>query len=1148
MQDFSLCKAYAIGISKPKQTMLKSDLIKCRFAVRVMKLTAFILLAGLLHVSAKSPAQGKITIKEKDASLVKIFTQINKQTGYNFLFTNEEMRNAKPVTIEVKNAALKDVLEICFKNQPFSYTVSGNIIAILSKKNQEGDNGKNLNSGAPIDIRGKVFDENGRPVVGATVNIKGTKKNTTTDQDGEFRFTQVEKDATLVFSSVNMEPFQYFIAGQTEVVIRLKTKTSQLDEVQIIAYGQTTKRFLTGNVGTVKSTEIERQPVGNALLALEGRVPGLFITQNTGISGGGVTVRILGQNSIQSGNDPLYIVDGMPISSQLPQTGLEQLILGTSGTVAAGSLQASGNPLTYLNPSDIESIEILKDAEATAIYGSRAANGAILITTKKGKAGKTTVDINMNQGWGSVTRKLDLLNTRQYLDMRYEAYKNDGLDWRDPSVSANDLKIWDTTRYTDWQKELIGRTAHLTNVNATLSGGTTAIQYVVSGTYRNETTVFPLPSNFSDKKGSLHFNLNNASTTSRLRFQLTANYLLDNNRLPSADLTQSAVQTEPVAPSLYNADGSLNWALTPSGRTTFVNPLANQLKEYNNKTNNLVSNAEIGYQILTGLDLSSSFGYTNTQTDDFLPTPLLSIRPEWRNTVQQRSAAYGERNLNSYNIEPKITYKRTIRKLKAEALLGSTILQSRASGKTLQGTGYTSDQILKDVRAAANLSVSNSFESQYKYNAFFGRLSFNWQDKYILNVSARRDGSSRFGPANQFHNFGAVGGAWIFSKENVFKENVSWLSFGKLRVSYGTTGNDQIADYLYLSTYNSLYGVQVPYQGVTSTMPTSLPNPYIQWEQTRKFQVGFDLGLLRDRILLNATYARNRSSNQLTPYTVPVTTGFDNYIQNFPATVQNTSLEFSLSTTNISRKNIKWTSNFNLTIPRNKLIAFPNLSTSSYANTLIIGQPVNIIKVFHMSGVNQTTGLYEFIDSNGNVTNFPTYGIDNNTVISTAPKVYGGFQNGITYKGISIDFLLQFVKQVGQNLSFGYPSNIATPGSFFRGASNQPVTVLDRWRKAGDNVPIQRYSSFLGDPGVNYAFSSDAAFSDASYLRLKNISISYSLPANWIRKISLQNCRFYIQGQNLLTFTSYKGLDPENQSFIALPPLKMLTIGFQVQL
>lgn len=1129
MQTATVGKTIGIAQLKPKLCLLHGQVLTQ--TVRVMKITGILLLATCLHVCGKGHSQ-TVTLSEKDAPLEKIFRAIEQQTDFVFFADFALLQKAKAVTINVKGMPLQEALDICFKEQPLSYSIVGKNIVVDLRGGEMKEKAGAIQGLALIDVRGRVTNEENDPVAGVSVLVKGTKMGTSTNGDGEFVLNNVPDDAILVLTAVNIQTVEEAINGRRNLELKVKGKTGKLDEVQVIAYGKTSQRFNVGNVTTVKAEDIEKQPVQNPLLALQGRVPGLVVTQTTGIPGGGVTVRIQGQNSIRSGNDPLYVIDGVPYPSQL---------LAPDGPLVNGS------PLNYINPSDIESIDVLKDADATAIYGSRAANGAILITTKKGKVGRTKVDLNFQQGWGKVTRKVDMLNTRQYLDMRYEAYRNDGIDWRDPAVSADDLKVWDTTRYTDGQKELIGGTAKYTNVNVAVSGGTAAIQFIVGGTYNRQTTVFP--GDFDDKRGALHFTLNGSSNNQKFHFQLSGNYIFDDNHLPNTDLTRVAINLEPVAPPFYNPDGTLNWALNASGASTWENPLVYTLyQDYSNITKNLVSNALVSYDILPGLAVKSSFGYTNLQTNTYLPVPLESFRPEDRRFIQ-RQALYHYRTMNSWIIEPQITYNEIFWMGKFEALIGTSIQQNNNDALDLRGTGYTSNVVLSDIRSAAVVQVSSTNVSEYRYNALFGRLGYTWANKYIINLNARRDGSSRFGGNNKFHNFGSIGLGWLFSQEKLIKEAVPFLSFGKLRASYGTTGNDQIPDYSYLSLYGSIFNVGIPYQSNNGLSAFRIPNPNLQWEQTRKWQIGIDLGFLNDRILINATYARNRSSNQLLQLSLPAVTGFEGITENFPALIQNTSCEFSVNTINIKGRVINWSSNFNLTIPRNKVVSFPNFEESSYAagfGGVIVGQPLGIQKGYRYLGVDPATGRYLIADKNGAPTTSPIFPDDYLTLINTLPKYYGGFQNNVTYKSFQLDFLFQFVKQIGAKALFYNNSNL--PGEFYSTSSNQPVTVLNRWQKPGDNTSIGRYNT---DYTVNpYLVSgSDAGYSyAASYIRLKNVSFSWQFPAQWLQKANLQNGRIYFQGQNLVTITNYTGLDPENQTTNALPPLQLWTVGIQLGL
>jgi len=1112
-----------------------------RQALRIMRLTAFIILFACAQVAARGYSQ-TVTLSLHNAPIQQVFKEVFRQTGVSTIYRESLFEHFAPVTLHVKDASLDVVLAICFKDQPFTYEIVKMIIVIKEKPVIRSSELSSHAPNNPTLVRGIVKTSDGSPLAGANVVIKGTKLGSTTDINGEFVLQGMPPGKyTLEVSFMGYETFYVDIAvkeANLDITAILTRALSTLDEIQVIAYGTTTKRLNTGNVGTVKAEDIEKQPVSNPLLALEGRVPGLFITQANGLPGGGVTVHIQGQNSINNGTDPLYVIDGIPYVSQMLRTTTG----GTGGVLgSSGFSGGNGNPLNYINPADIESIDVLKDADATAIYGSRAANGAILITTKKGKAGQTKADINLQQGWGQITRKLDLLNTQQYLQMRHEALKNDGISV--PSSTDYDINgLWDTTRNTDWQKILIGGTAKNTNINASVSGGNATTQYLVGGTYHRETTVFP--GDFADQKGSLHFNFNNVSQNQKFRIQLSGNYLVDNNQLPYADFTGTALQLPSDAPILYNADGTLNWAPNASGSSSWTNPLTPLYNSYQNKTNNLIGNAILGYRILPDLDIKSNFGYINIQTNELQATQWLASKPEYRPFGPLlRAAFYSYSNINSWIIEPQATYSRIIGKAKLDVLVGTTIQQNNSNGLDLQGRGYNSDALLSDIHSAATVNVSSSANSVYKYNAVFSRINYNWQDKYIIDITGRRDGSSRFGSQNQFHNFGSIGAAWIFTQESFVQNNLPFISYGKLRGSYGTTGNDQIGDYQFLNLYN-IINPTVPYQGTTGLVTNGLPNPYLQWEETKKLQVGMDLGFLKDRIILTTNYVHNRSSNQLLGYQLPIITGVTSITENFPATIQNTAWEFMVNTTNIKTRSFSWVSSVNLTIPQNKMVAFPNLASSSYASSIIIGQPFGILKKYHFLGVDPTTGKYQFADSHGNPTSSPNPSTDNTVLITTLPKFYGGFLNSFSYKGFQLDIMFQFVKQLGSsNPSFGIA---IVPGY---AGYNQPVSVLSRWQKPGDISSIQRYNSDLSIYSqFNNLRSSDANYLDASYIRLKNLSLSFQLPGKWRQKVNLQDCRVSVQGQNLLTITKFKGIDPETQSINSLPPLRILTVGLKVGL
>ncbi|MBO9573024.1 MAG: SusC/RagA family TonB-linked outer membrane protein, partial [Chitinophagaceae bacterium] len=766
----------------------------------------------------------------------------------------------------------------------------------------------------------------------------------------------------LIISSVSYGTREIKISDiNTPLILALEKNISQLDEVQYIAYGQTTKRFTTGNTNTVSASDIAKQPINNPLLALQGRVPGLYIEQASGLPGSGVTVRIQGQNSMNSGNDPLYVIDGIPYSSQLIRSTWPTL-LGSSGNTVA-----SGNPFSFINAADIESISVLKDADATAIYGSRAANGAILVTTKKGKSGPTRFDISYQNGWAKVPKMMELLNTNQYLEMRHEALKNDGI--ANPGPTDYDINgSWDTTRFTDWQKELIGGTAQYSDLQLNISGGNGTVRYLLGGTYHKETSVFP--GDLSDAKSAIHFNISNISTDRRFKLEFTGNYLNDDNELPARDLTADALKLPPHSPSLYNADGTLNWATRSDGIATWRNPLSYLLQRFRIRTSNLLVNSLIAYEFLPGLELKSSFGFNKLATNENISFPSIAEAPQDR-PFFPRVGVFGNGNIQSWIVEPQVVYNRSIGDLKCDILIGSTFQQTKTNQISVAGLGYTNDLILEDLSAAANIiNWAPTIARDYKYNSIYGRAGFNVYDKYIINFTARRDGSSRFGKENLFHTFGSVGSAWIFSKEKFIDKHLPFISFGKLKGSYGTTGNDQIDDYRILNRYTPI-NADVPYQNSTGLTINELPNPYLQWEKTKKLEFGIDLGFFTDKILATVYYYSNETFNQLLPYSLPLLTGFDGIIKNFPAKVRNKGWEFSINTVNITSKKFRWSTDANLTIAENKLVSYPDFESSPYARTLEVGQSINIQKVYHFLGVNSGTGIYQFADKNGHPTSDP---------------------------------------------------------------------------------------------------------------------------------------------------------------------------------
>lgn len=967
-------------------------------------------------------------------------------------------------------------------------------------------------------IKGYITDANGRPLTGASIRVKGSTTGTLTGQHGAFSI-QVEEGQLLTVTFIGYVTMEVRVtangitlaqgsAGQLVKEedgwkFRMASAETALEEVTINkGYYNTTRKFNTGNVSKVSSREISQQPVGNPLNALQGRMAGVQIVQTSGVPGSPVKVQIRGLNSLRTNNEansPLFIVDGVPFDSRA---------LGMRNAVIS-----QYTPFNALNPNDIASIEVLKDADATAIYGSRGANGVMLITTKKGKPGKTRLEIALSQAMGKTSRFMRVMNTREYLDVRYESFANDNMP-----IWGAELLRWDTTRYTDWQKELLGGTAMMTNAQVNISGGTQNTQFLLGGNVIRETAVFP--GSNANTKGGGHLNLNHQSENTKFRMALSVNYNFDHIIMPNADLTDEAIRLPPHAPEALKENGDMNVV------ENFANPYAYIFSRFNSSNEVMIANLNVSYELLPGLALKANLGYNTMRSDEM---NLNTVKANAAASSPIGSAAFGNGRTRSWVIEPQLDYNLMIRDSRFSAQLGSTLHDNVTRRQSLFGTGYTNDAFIENFLAAPEKIYTGFSYNQYRYTALFARVSYQYNGKYLLNLTGRRDGSSRFGPGRQFGNFGAVGLGWIFSEEPWLNSEI--ITYGKLRASYGVTGSDGIPDYGYMSTYLPVDN----YDNNTAAIPSRLENPQYAWESVRKFETGLELGFLEDRFFLTVSWFRNRSSNQLIGMPLSGVTGFSSLEYfNLPATVQNTGWEFELSSTNVRSRHFAWKTALNLNIPRNKLVSFPGISAFPfYEGRYEVGQPLAITyKLFRYTGVDPQTGLYTFEDRNKD----SKYD-DNDMYLRafTGRQLEAGFGNTFTYRNWSLDIFFQFVKQNGPNF---FLSPLASPlGNLY----NQPAFLLDHWRKPGDRAEYQR-AGLNGGPSTLFyrATASDLAYSDASFIRFKTLSLSYSFRQHAMR--AFLNC------QNLFTITNYKGIDPETLSFSSMAVLRMISLGFNITL
>jgi TonB-linked SusC/RagA family outer membrane protein len=1068
--------------------------------LKTMKLTSIFLLAFSVTISARGLSQ-TVTLSGKEISLKKIFAEIEKQTGYFVVWNKDQVGQSKPVTVQASKQPLESFIKQVLKDQPLEYSIENQTIFIrLKQRKPPARDHLSVTPAANI-VSGFVRDNTGQPLAGATITIKGTSIYTATGQKGYFKLN-AEPGQILVFSFIGFETQEAKVPAEGEMNIVLTPVANALDEMVIVGYGTAIRRSNTGTVATVRNKDIVSQPVADPLAALQGRVAGLFISSSSGFRGSNYSVMLRGRNSIGGGNDPLYIIDGVPFYSE----SIDQF-------TSAGGNQS---PLASINPSDIERIDILKDADATAIYGSRGANGVILITTRKGKTGKTQFDFNIYTGASKVTNKVDMLSTPEYIAMRKEAFANDGET--PDEEKAPDLLLWDQNKTTDWQDMIIGNTAKLTQVQASISGGNEQTRFLLSSSYRNETTV--LPNDLPFRRGAVYLNLDHSSIDKKFNITASLNYSGVKDRSLASDLT-SFYNLAPNYP-VYDEEGKFYWFSNEQ------NPIAYLQRRSTNKTKNLVANSVISYKVLPGLSVKTRLGYTQTNMDQLQVFPNIVFNPD-KSTGS--SSYFGNSEVSSYIIEPQLDYTRKISEGKLQLLAGGTWQENIRQGESFVGENFSSDALLEDIRSAGKLTMRPTLYKKYHYNSFFGRVNYNWKEKYIVNATFRRDGSTRFGPGYRFGNFGAIGAAWLFTEEKFFPDN-HVISFGKLRASYGTTGNDQIDDYRYLESWTS---TAFAYDGVSGIYPSRLANPLFRWEENKKLEASLELGFLNDKVLLTTNFYRNISDNQLVDFALSPQVGFAVMTANFPATVLNTGWEFELNSTNISNKMFTWKTALNLTVNKNELKSFPGLESSSYKDQLELGQSLTIIRGFQFKHIDSQTGVPEFedLDKNGEISDPDDFVM----LGKTMPDYYGGFRNTFSYKGFELDFLFQFVKQDGRNINYGYLSQ--QPGSL----QNMTVDVMNRWRKPGDIVNVPKASLSLDGADYRSYRLSSAMWEDASYIRLKNLSLRYDL-SKLVKRYKLNSLSIYVLAQNLITITGYDGFDPETQGLV-MPPMKTITAGLQ---
>lgn len=1094
-----------------------------------MRLTTIVLLVTSLHVSAGVYSQ-KVNISAAAAPLEKVLDQIKRQTGYSFFWNDQLIAQSPAVTVQLKSATLAQALDACLRGLPLTYEIKEQERFVYIKPSTTNPVITTAQPVAPkkdtsFTIAGRVTDERGHPLGGASIKVKGSDVTVSSDLKGYFKLLNSKANITLVVSFVGYKDKELPVTGNKNVTISLAQSNTELDQIQIIGYGtiSTAKRLNTGDVTTVTAEEIRKNPVNNVLEAIQGKVPGLFIQQVTGQPGGAFTLRMRSAANFSAGApSPLIVVDGvmypggtLPLSDN-PNYGTANFLKGGSG-------------LNYINPNDIESISVLKDADATALYGSSGAYGVVLITTKKAKPGAPpSLNANIYSGVSVLGVTPPLLNTSEYLMLRREALKNDGLT---PTVADKDVNgAWPEDRYEDFRKTLLGSKAQTTNASLTYSGGSQNTSYMISGSLRNNGNIQRHKGASTD--GTLRFSLNSTTNDNKFSINLAGSYLSSKSDMVPMDFSTAITLAAPNSPPLFLPDGSINWE-------NGINGVANNInKMYENVTNNLLGNGSLIYRPIKQLTLRTDLSYNEIAGREFMGYPTTTQPPAYTNAALETHSLVHNFNVRTISVSPNAAYSmKLLGKGDLNMSVGGRIDNKLSTKNEIHGQGFASDALLSNPSVGSLVTTSYG-STPYRSLGAYAIVKFIWDQKYIVNLNGRRDGSTKFGDGKKFGNFGSVALAWIFSEESFFKKLGPVFSFGKLRGSTGVIGGDAVGDFAYLSTYSAGSGT---YFNRTGLSVGRIANPALSWEKNRNSEIGIELGFLNDRIFAEVSTYRNLASNQLINMPMSTVTGVSSMTVNSDATIRTSGWEMSLSATTVRTKDFTWTIKGNISIPKSKLVKLPVTTTLDPKYKL--NKPVTGVVLYKSEGINPQTGYYSFTNAAG-VTDDYMSGLketDKTEFLDLAPKYYGGVQNSFRYKRMSVDLTVNFTNRVGLNMlaqqgfPFGYMG--INGGTFW----------LDRWQKPGDitNVPLVS-TSFFNWSRHEYYKQSTGAYSDASYARLQNVSIRYAVDPQLLGRLHVKDLSVYLQGQNLLTFSGYNGLDPENLDAGTIPPMRVFTAGINL--
>lgn len=1161
-------------------------------------------LAGilLLHFSVSVTfAQSALSLQLKDVPLESAISAIENQTAYRFIYNKNIVDVSRRITINVKNQPVKTVLSMLFRDTNIAYTIQDKQIVLRESALQ-------ASSQYPLKrVAGTIIDNMGEPIIGATVVVKGTEKGTVTDINGDYSIADVAQNALIVISYIGYKSLEFPANSPQLVKITLKEDSELLDEVVVVGYGVQKRRDVTTAIASLKSSDLQDKPVTSVAEAMVGRMPGVQVSQNSGEPRSNLQIKVRGTGTITAGTSPLYVVDGVPLAKE---------------------------DLSAFNMNDVESIEVLKDASSSAIYGSRGSNGVVLITTKKGSEGKAKVSYNGYYGWQSVSKKIDLLNAYEYSELVRDARNNSYADRMESinkrrlannqnplkySISDNNvLRLQNTNNdyntimpieiypylngekgltNTDWQDEIF-RTAGIQNHTLSVSGGTDKIKYYTSLDYLTQDGIV-IGSDF--KRYGARFNLDVKEGIFKFGLGLNPSYLVENSvnangayNASGGGVIASALHSSPIFP-VYNADGSFNFdqnAWSPNtitlvngverrgnSQTQVWNPVALALLPSDiTKATRIFGNVFGEIQFLPSLAYRANFGidFYNDARQTFRPSTI----PISNTANNPESIAEGtSRSSQRYNwlLEQTLNFVKNNNGHDINAMGGWTMQFQRDEDNYMFANGFISNTI--KTLNAGTVTRGSSGASEWSLLSALARIQYSYLGKYMATAAIRADGASRFGKNNRWGIFPSASVGWRITEEEFMKQ-LTFINDLKLRASYGLTGNFRIPNYGAqgeIAYYSYVLGSSTP-SVITGAAPKSMPNPALRWEKTAQVNVGFDASLFNNFLTLGLDVYNSNTYDLLLNVPIPLTTGYATRLENI-GRVNNKGVEFNFGT-NYQRGNFTWGTYFNISRNINKVLELgpgnaPIIQSGSVGNAYFItrvGDPIGSYYLPIVEGVfkNQAEvdatlhyvdsptnygfqdskpGDFKFKDVNGDGI-LDISDTDRAVVGNYAPDFMYGFGTSLGWKGI--DFNVAFQGVYGNkilNLSRRYFYNHEGNMNNFKGA-------LDRWKSetdtgSGMNVRANRVSK--GQNGTTSTWHVE----DGSYLRIKNITLGYTLPKNVLRKLYVEKVRIYSSVQNPITFTKYQGYNPEvsnrtsattsGEDYGMYPLAKTITLGLNIQ-